>query len=70
MAVTTSGGNVSPVSGGGATVTVSNTTPTTTQLGGLWLDNDTGELRIFYGNAWAGVATGPIGATGATGLGS
>ena len=33
LAVTTSDGNVSPVSGGGATVTVSNTTPTTTQLG-------------------------------------
>ena len=39
----------------------------TTTEGSLWLDNDTGEFRVFYGNAWAGVASGPVGATGVQG---
>jgi collagen type VII alpha len=52
---------------GGATVTVSNTVPVTTNQGSLWLDNETGKLRIYYSGAWAGVAIGPIGATGITG---
>jgi len=51
----------------GATVTVANTRPTSTAEGALWLNNNSGKLRIFYGNAWAGVATGPVGATGAAG---
>ena len=54
--------------GTSANVVVSNTAPVTTQSGSLWLDNDTGDLLVFYGNAWAAVATGPIGATGATGI--
>ncbi len=60
-----SDGNAAPI--GGATVTVSNTVPTTTTEGSLWLDNETGKLRIYYSGAWAGVAVGPVGATGITG---
>ncbi len=68
LQITSTASNVAtPISGGGATVTVSNTTPATNSVGSLWLDDDTGELRIFYGNSWAGVAYGPIGATGLTG---
>jgi hypothetical protein len=58
---------ISPVGGGGATVTVSNSAPASTTAGGLWLDNETGKLRIYYGGAWAGVAVGPVGATGVAG---
>jgi len=68
LQITSTASNVAtPISGGGATVTVSNTTPATNSVGSLWLDDDTGELRIFYGNSWAGVAYGPIGATGPAG---
>jgi hypothetical protein len=59
-------GNVT-IGSGGATVTVSNTAPLTTNQGSLWLDNETGKLRIYYSGAWAGVAVGPIGATGIAG---
>jgi len=60
-------GNVT-IGSGGATVTVSNLAPVTGSEGSLWLDNESGKLRIFYGNAWAGVALGPTGPTGATGV--
>ena len=59
-------GNVT-IGSGGASVTVSNTAPVTGTEGSLWLDNETGKLRIYYGGAWAGVAVGPVGATGLTG---
>ena len=59
-------GNVT-IGSGGATVTVSNTAPVTTTQGSLWLDNETGKLRIYYSGAWAGIAIGPIGATGIAG---
>ena len=67
LQVADTSGNVAAVGGGGATVTVSNATPASTTVGGLWLNNESGKLRIYYGGAWAGVASGPIGATGATG---
>lgn len=54
-------------SGSGANVTVSNTAPISANIGNMWLDDETGKLRIYYGGGWAGVAVGPIGATGATG---
>lgn len=66
-------GNVT-IGSGGATVTVGNTIPTTTTEGSLWLDSDTGDLRVYFGGDWAGVgfgpqgATGPIGATGPAGI--
>lgn len=59
-------GNVA-IGAGGATVTVSNTIPTTTTEGSLWFDADTGDLSVYAGGSWAGVGTGPIGATGITG---
>ena len=52
---------------GGATVTVANTAPVTTVQGSMWLDNESGKLRIYYSGGWAGVAVGPIGATGIAG---
>jgi hypothetical protein len=58
-------GNIVPV--GGATVTVSNAIPTGTTEGSLWLDADTGDLRVYFGGDWAGIGFGPQGATGATG---
>jgi hypothetical protein len=58
-------GNAAPV--GGATVTVADNAPSNPTVGSLWLDNETGKLRIYYGGSWAGVAIGPIGATGIAG---
>jgi len=62
---TISGNTVVPV--GGATVTVANAIPTTTTEGSLWLDSDTGDLRVYFGGDWAGVGFGPTGATGPIG---
>jgi hypothetical protein len=59
-------GNVA-IGSGGATVTVSNTVPATTSQGSLWFDADTGDLSVYASGGWAGVGTGPIGATGAQG---
>jgi hypothetical protein len=53
--------------GGGSTVTVANTAPLTPSVGSMWLDNDTGDFRVYFGNAWAGIGLGPIGATGPAG---
>jgi hypothetical protein len=58
-------GNIVPV--GGATVTVSNTIPAGTTEGSLWLDADTGDLRVYFGGDWAGIGFGPQGATGPQG---
>jgi hypothetical protein len=58
-------GNIVPV--GGATVTVSNAIPTGTTEGSLWLDADTGDLRVYFGGDWAGIGFGPQGATGPQG---
>jgi hypothetical protein len=60
-------GNVA-IGSGGATVTVSNTVPATTSQGSLWFDADTGDLSVYASGGWAGVGTGPIGATGAQGV--
>ncbi len=58
---------VIPIGGGGSTVTVANTAPLTPSVGSMWLDNDTGDFRVYFGNAWAGIGLGPIGATGPAG---
>jgi hypothetical protein len=53
--------NVTLSSGGGtALVTVSNTVPSTTVEGSLWLDSTTGELSIYFGGDWAGVGGGTV----------
>lgn len=61
-------GNV-VIGSGSTTVTVSNTAPTTASLGSMWVNSDTGDLTIYFGNSWASVGgpVGPSGATGATG---
>lgn len=73
--VTGATGSTGPSGSNGATgatglaanVLVSASPPVTAQAGDLWLDDETGKLRIYYGGGWAGAAVGPIGATGATG---
>ena len=59
-------GNAVPI--GGATVTVANTIPTTNNEGSMWLDSDTGDLRVYFGGNWAGIGFGPQGATGIQGV--
>ena len=50
----------STVSGGGgggsASVTVSNTAPSTPAEGDLWLDSETGDLNVYFGGAWGSVS--------------
>lgn len=41
--------------GGGASVTVSTTAPSTPSEGDLWLDSETGELNVYFSDAWASV---------------
>ena len=63
----TGGGGSS--SGGGASVSISDTAPTSPTAGNLWYKSDTGALYIYYndGNSsqWVGVS-GPTGAAGAS----
>lgn len=61
---TITAGNVL-ASTGGASVTVGNTAPTSPTEGSLWLDSDTGDLSVFFGNSWAEV-TGGTGSTGSS----
>jgi len=44
--------------GGGATVTVSNTAPTSPTTGALWVDSDYGDLNAYFANAWVIVGSG------------
>lgn len=44
------------VGGGGASVTVNTTAPDTPTEGDLWLDSESGELNVYFGNAWAAVS--------------
>ena len=57
-------------SGGGASVTASDTAPSTPSAGDLWYKSDTNVLYVYYNDGdssqWVGVS-GPAGATGATG---
>jgi hypothetical protein len=61
-------GNVT-IGSGGATITVSDTRPSTGTNGQLWFDSDLGDLNIFVSNSWAIIsgAQGPAGPPGATG---
>jgi len=49
---------------GGASVTVANSKPTTTQLGSLWLDDDSGKMYAYFGGNWAQFAAGGGGGGG------
>lgn len=42
---------------GGATISVSNTAPSTSQVGTLWWDSDTGDFSVYYNNTWAGLTS-------------
>ena len=57
-------------SGGGASVTASDTAPSSPSAGDLWYKSDTNGLYVYYNdgdsNQWVGVS-GPAGAAGATG---
>lgn len=64
------------VSGGGASITVSNTAPAGSESGSMWFNSISGELFIYYsdtdGSQWVqpvgGIGPqGPVGPTGATG---
>ena len=56
--------------GGGASVTASDTAPTSPSAGDLWFKSDTGALYVYYTDAdssqWVGIS-GPAGADGAAG---
>jgi len=41
--------------GGGATVTVSSNPPSSPTEGALWVDSDTGDMSVYFGNAWAAI---------------
>jgi hypothetical protein len=53
--------------GGGATVTVSTTQPSTTVDGSLWLDSASGDLGVYLSPAWITVGAGVVGYTGSQG---
>jgi hypothetical protein len=43
------------VSGGSASVTASNTAPTSPSEGALWLETDNGDVYIYYSNSWVAI---------------
>lgn len=57
--------------GGGASVTVSTSAPSTPSAGDLWFDSTNGKLKVYYTDAnssqWVDAFVGTVGATGATG---
>ena len=61
----------SPAAGGGASVTISETAPTSPTEGSVWWNSTTGIPYIYYDDGttsqWVTFAMGPAGATGASG---
>ncbi|NDC73418.1 MAG: hypothetical protein EBZ62_08245 [Sphingobacteriia bacterium] len=58
-------GVIAPITaGGGATVIVSGTKPVVGGEGNLWLNSETGDLNVYFGNAWAIVGGGGGGSSG------
>lgn len=56
--------------GGGGGLTISDTAPGSPTVGMMWLESDTGIVRIYYDSFWiefTGAKVGPTGATGSTG---
>jgi len=51
-------------SSGGASVTVSDATPSDSELGDMWFESDTGKLLVYYNNTW--VEVGGSGGSGST----
>lgn len=62
--ITLKGGNVLPLSGGGASVTVSNTAPSSPSVGNMWFDTETGRLLLWYNYGSNSVWIAPIGGVG------
>jgi hypothetical protein len=54
-------------SGGSTTVAASDTRPSTTVAGSLWLDTNSGELAAYQGTGWINIGDGGSGGTGYTG---
>jgi len=44
--------------GGSATLTVSETKPESTTKGSLWLDENTGDVAVYFNGGWAGISGG------------
>ena len=57
--------------GGGASVTIATTAPSSPSAGNLWWNSEEGKLKIYYTDAntsqWVDASIGTVGATGATG---
>lgn len=57
--------------GGGASVTISTSAPSTPSAGDLWFDSTNGKLKVYYTDAnssqWVDAFVGTVGPTGATG---
>lgn len=57
--------------GGGASVTIATTAPSSPTAGDLWWNSEEGKLKIYYTDAntsqWVDASVGTVGATGATG---
>ena len=51
-AISGGGGGTGTVSTGGASVTVSNTAPSSPKEGALWINNERGDLNGYFSNAW------------------
>lgn len=51
-------------SSGGASVTVSDATPSDSELGDMWFESDTGKLLVYYNGTW--VEVGGSGGSGST----
>lgn len=67
--ITLQGGNAVPLSGGGASVTVSNTAPSSPSVGNMWFDTETGRLLLWYNDGLNSVWIAPIGGVGSGGSG-
>jgi len=53
---------------GGASITVSSTAPPSPTEGALWLNNNTGDVGVYFGGSWGAITgSGPAGTSGATG---
>jgi hypothetical protein len=51
----------------GATVSVSDTAPSTPSVGDLWFESDTGKTFVYYDYSWVEIGAQPLGQTGPTG---
>ena len=43
---------------GGASITVSNSAPTSPSSGALWFNSESGDVGVYFGNGWVAVGGG------------